>query len=421
MTVPGSQIPGREDGTVESQVEYRRSSRAIGWQVAAVCAALVLLGAGLALVYVFWQTRPSELNGPPEPGAVRVFLDPADLALGGVVVGLGAIVCAGAAAWLIARRAVRPLEEAARIQQRFVADASHELRTPLAVLNARLQQLALLTPADDPRRDVVGALREDARIMSGIVDDMLVAATGATPPPGTCALADVMSAAAADMALLAERRGVRIVSVPLRRDAALPAGELRRCLVALLDNAVDYSPAGGEVALAAVEDGSVARITVTDRGSGIAGIDPARVFDRFAHGSPVAAAAPVAATGATGGAAASVVAAASVAAAACVDGAGATADAATATSSAEGLPAAAPAGEVASPGGGVAGSADRSADGAAEGSADGAGSPRTRFGIGLALVAELAQRRGGAVRVASTGPTGTVFELTVPLVPGTAR
>ena len=338
---------GREDGTVETQAEFRRSSRAIGWQVAAVCAGLVLLGAGLALAYMFWQTRPAEVNGPPEPGSVRIFLDPADLVLGGVVVGLGAIVCAGAAAWLIARRAVRPLEEAARIQQRFVADASHELRTPLAVLNARVQQLALLTPAGDPRREVLDALREDAGIMSGIVDDMLAAATGTAPQRGSCALAEVMNAAAADMALLAEGRGVRIATSPLSREVALPAADLRRCLVALIDNAVDHAPADSTVSVAAVAERAVARIAVADSGSGITGIDPARVFDRFAHGSPVAG------SMSTG------------------------------------------------PAGGMSGS-------------------RTRFGIGLALVAELAERHGSAVRVARTGPGGTVFELVVPFADGGA-
>ncbi|SFR52693.1 Signal transduction histidine kinase [Microbacterium azadirachtae] len=326
---------------------YRRTTRVIGVQVAAVSAALVLLGAALAVAYMFWQTRPAEVNGPLEPGAVRVFLDPADLVLGGVIVGLGAVVCAGGAAWLIAHRAVRPLEEAARMQQRFVADASHELRTPLAVLNARLQQLALLTPAGDPRHDVVGELRGDARVMSGIVDDMLAAAAGTAPRSGSCVLEDVMGAAVADLTLIAERRGVRIALSTLPGEVGLPSVDLRRCLVALLDNAVRHSPDGGTVVVAAVATRAQVRISVSDGGAGIIGIDAARVFERFAHGA---------------------------------------------------TPAGAP----------------------ADASAAGPGS-RASFGIGLALVAELAERHGGGVRVASTGPTGTTFELTVPRAPGGRR
>ncbi|WP_345188157.1 HAMP domain-containing sensor histidine kinase [Microbacterium panaciterrae] len=328
---------------------YRRSTRAIAWQVAAVCAVLVLLGGALALAYVFWQTRPAERFGTPDPGTVRVFLDPADLALAAVVVGIAAVACAGAAAWLIARRAVRPLEEAARIQRRFVADASHELRTPLAVLNARLQQLAALPPDDAQRQQTVQALRDDARIMSAIVDDMLATATGRPVTSGVAALGEVIAGAVSDMALLAEQRGVQVNAQPLTADVALPAAELRRCLVALLDNAIDHSPSGGVVTVSASRDGSVARIAVADVGAGIVGIDPLRVFDRFAHGAaPTTGAESGAESGTTGGS-------------------------------------------------------------------------RTRFGIGLALVKELAERHGGGVRVAETGPAGTVFELTVPIAPGEAR
>ena len=115
----------------------------------------------------------------------------------------------------------------------------------------------------------------------------------------------------------------------------MPAQVVRRCLATLLDNAVDYSPPGGTVSVAAKLDGAAVRVTVADEGRGIKGIDPDRVFDRFAHGT-------------------------------------------------------APATEHAG--------------------------LRTRHGIGLSLVRELAERYGGRVRVAQTGDAGTVFELTLPLV-----
>lgn len=332
-----------EQGYRRDEQGYRRTTRRIGWQVAAVSAALVIVGAILALAYVVWQTRPAEISGAPEPGSVRVFLDPADLMLAGIVVGIGAVVSAGAAAWLIARRAVRPLEEAAQMQRRFVADASHELRTPVAVLSARLQQLALLTPEPDPRGGIVDALRTDARILSGIVDDMLATATGAPVRRGACALGEVMAAAADDLALLAAARGVVVTSSPLAAEVGLPEPELRRCLVALIDNAIDHTPEGGHVALSAERHAEIVRITVADTGTGITGIDPTRVFERFAHGAPPATA------------------------------------------------------------------------------VNGEGAARTRSGIGLSLVAELAERHGGAVRVARTGPSGTVLELDLPAVQAVPR
>ncbi|WP_423920982.1 sensor histidine kinase [Frigoribacterium sp. 2-23] len=71
---------------------------------------------------------------------------------------------------------------------------------------------------------------------------------------------------------------------------ALPAATLCRCVLALVDNALVHSPAGGEIHL----EVSVTRagkkrsasLAVTDQGAGIQGIDPARIFDRFAHAAP---------------------------------------------------------------------------------------------------------------------------------------
>ncbi|WNM24422.1 sensor histidine kinase [Demequina capsici] len=161
---------------------YRASVLSIGWQVAAVCAGLVVAGGALALVYVWWQTTPAQLNESHGSHDVLIYMNPVDLVVAGLIVGAGAVLCAGLAAWLIARRAIRPLDEAFRMQRRFIADASHELRTPIAVVSARAQQLAAMTPEDDERRDVVDALREDARIMSGVVDELLELASdsGAT-------------------------------------------------------------------------------------------------------------------------------------------------------------------------------------------------------------------------------------------------
>ncbi|MDP5228670.1 MULTISPECIES: HAMP domain-containing sensor histidine kinase [Arthrobacter] len=319
---------------------YRRSVARIGYQVAVVCAALVFLGGALAIAYVFWQSRPAKLSEPHKSEDIRIFLDPVDLTVAGLLVGTAAVICAGLAAWVIARRAVRPLNEAFHMQRRFVADASHELRTPLAVMNARAQQLAALLPRDDPRRAVADALREDTRIMTGIVDDMLETATAgadsATTAPSSYAtpFAEVQHGVLDDLRLLADERGVSVRGTDLNAVLAVPAPALRRCLLALVDNAIDHSPEGGTVSVDAGLRGAMVSIRVTDEGGGITGIEPARVFDRFAHG-----AAPTT-----------------------------------------------PHGE-----------------------------SRTRHGIGLALVRELAGRHGGTVQVKRTGPDGTVFELVLPL------
>lgn len=274
---------GRSRALPDEQA-YRRSASRIGWQVMAVCAALFVIGGAVILAFVFWQTTPGQINKAPQPGEIEVRLDPGELILAGSLLAAGAVLCAGLAARLIARRAVHPLDEAFRLQRRFVADVSHELRTPLAVIDARAQQLAALTPAGDSRQSVLAELRQDARIMSEVIDAMLDTASGTAQAQGTAALDTAIAGVARDLGEVARRFGVAVTHESASLRVALPATVLRRCLVAVVDNAVDHSPAGGTVSITGVARGAEAVVTVRDEGSGIQGISPERVFDRFAQG-----------------------------------------------------------------------------------------------------------------------------------------
>lgn len=262
----------------------RASVRRIGIQVAVVCAGLVCLGGGAALAYLAWQLSPTQQAEAPDQADVRLSLDPSHLVVAAVILGVFAIASAGVAAWFIARRAVRPLDAAARAQQRFVADASHELRTPLAVMGARAQQLAAMIDDDDPRRAVAEDLRTDVTVMADIVDDMLVAARDGRPEPATCEVAPVLARAGEDLAVFAAEAGVTVEAASVEATAAIGAARLRRCLVALLDNAVAHAPDGSVVRVDAAAAADAVVFRVADHGSGIRGIDPAHVFDRFAHG-----------------------------------------------------------------------------------------------------------------------------------------
>lgn len=278
-----------DDERDPDRLAYRRSVVGIGLRVAVVSAALVIAIIALVVVYVLWQLTPAQVNEPPDPTDVRISLDTVDLSIAVLGVGGLSIVFAGVAAWLIARRAVRPIAEASRMQRTFVADASHELRTPLAVLHARVQHLRMLTPADDRARRVVDELTEDTRLLVDIVDDLLEAAAGREQTSGTADLARALGTLERDLSVLADDRGVRL-------DVVAPDGEgpvvavsgtrLQRCLVALTDNAVGHTPPGGTVRVTAERTGSVVTVRVADEGSGITGIAPSRVFDRFAHGAP---------------------------------------------------------------------------------------------------------------------------------------
>ncbi|WP_413602762.1 sensor histidine kinase [Curtobacterium sp. Curtsp57] len=279
----------RDDRLDPDRAAVRRSALRIGWQVAAVSAGLVVLIIGLVLVYVLWQSSPREELEQHASDATRIFVDSDELIGVLTVIGGGAVVLAGVATWMIARRAVVPLGEALRLQRTFVADASHELRTPLTVMSTRVQQLQRRLDPEDPNRAVVAELREDTRALAEIVDDLLQAATtqDVSDTGGTPVDAE-LERAANDLQVLAIGRDVRVVVERTDAVVTMPATPLRRCVVALIDNAVGHAPAGTTVDVTVTSRAHVVDVRVRDHGRGITGIDPARVFDRFAHGSPAA-------------------------------------------------------------------------------------------------------------------------------------
>lgn len=265
----------------------RRSARRLGHEVMVICVVLVLLGGLVILGFVLWQTTLDEMHRPLRPGEVELRLDLGELVIALTALAVGAAICANIAARLVARRAVRPLAEALERERRFIDDASHELRTPLAVLDARVQHLVALRPVGEAQRVILDELREDVRIMSAVVDDLIVMVTDGGSSAGSADLSAVLEATCRDLRCIATPTGVSIDLTPVASPmtVGLPAIELRRCLTALLDNAIEHSPPGGVVRVATQRSASVVLITIADEGSGIAGIDPTRVFDRGAQGA----------------------------------------------------------------------------------------------------------------------------------------
>lgn len=264
----------------------RRAARKVGVQI--TVASTVVVVAIIARIYFFIisQVTPGELF-ELVPDLKNLSLSAEQVLRGAVTVGVVLIVLAGLLGWFIARQAVRPLGDALRVQHAFVADASHELRTPLTVLNARLQVLQRGLKEGDPSAATVAQLRNDAQSLIDIVNDLLLTAEvqgsrnyRAAPTP----LNPVIIAAVASMQLVADSNAVRITlnaSEPV--STLLPATSAQRCLVALLDNALKFAPYGSEIVVTETATNSAVTVKVRDSGPGIQGIDPDRIFDRFAH------------------------------------------------------------------------------------------------------------------------------------------
>jgi len=169
-------------------------------------------------------------------------------------------------------------------QRRFVADASHQLRTPLTGLRLRIEEAQAVGVSAAAEAELDAGLREVDRL-SQMVDELLVLSRAGER--GSAAAEVVALSAAADRALerwrpTAEERGVELTRTADRAPGSAhcyPA-DLHRALDSLLENAINYSDAGGEVQLA-VSGGS---IEVLDRGRGLEPGEEEAVFERFHRG-----------------------------------------------------------------------------------------------------------------------------------------
>jgi two-component system, OmpR family, sensor kinase len=312
----------------------RRASVKVAWQIGAACTVMVILLLAAASLYLVNRAAHPEV---PESGnsAAYTYLDTNDLFEAMVIAGLAGILLAGGIGWLSARSAIRPLGEALALQRRFVQDASHELRTPLAILDARIQLAQRETTPESKPGQALARIRGDTATLTAIVNELLLAATGArqAPTTETTDLADVAASVAEGLQQIAGERGITVeVSARAQPLARIDKDSLRRAVLALADNALAHTPPGGHITLATALEKNQAVITVSDTGTGITGVDQARIFERF-----------VRTTG-----------------------------------------------------------------------ADGTRGQRS-FGIGLALVREIATSAGGTVDIARTGPQGTAMKLTLPL------
>ena len=182
-------------------------------------------------------------------------------------------------------------------QKNFVADAAHELRSPLTAL--KLQAQALRRAGQDAPEREAGIARLNQGIDRAIrlVEQLLMlareeAGAGQTSSSGDKVdLLEVVKLSMADVLPLAASKGIDLGlagEAPLQPARVSGQPEALRILLRnLLENAVKYTPAAGQVDVSLQWQADQAVLTVEDSGPGIEPGDRQRVFDRFFRVSAV--------------------------------------------------------------------------------------------------------------------------------------
>ena len=204
--------------------------------------------------------------------------------------GIGGLLLSFAGAWFLAGRALVPIQQAFRRQQEFVADASHELRTPLTVLRSATDLLA--QHRDEPlskNAELFDDVRADIGRLQRLTGDLLTLARSDRGELELMTAEVDLGALAAEVVRrvqpLAQERGVQLAYAPPPSAPLVEADpdRIQQVLLILLDNAVKYTPAGGQVTVAVRQhDGGM--VEVSDTGPGITPEELGRVFERFYRG-----------------------------------------------------------------------------------------------------------------------------------------
>ena len=195
--------------------------------------------------------------------------------------------------------ALNSLRQADTQRRRLFADISHELRTPTTAIRGEAE--ITLRGVDKPAaeyKDALARIVGTARQLGHVIDDLL---TMARSDIGSLSLVrepvdmdELAGEALSQATALAARRDIALGPPPPRTGRHIVSGDpmrLRQLLMVLLDNAMRYSRAGGEVSLSMAQTAADHQghsnliLTVVDHGIGIPADELPRVFDRHFRGA----------------------------------------------------------------------------------------------------------------------------------------
>lgn len=180
--------------------------------------------------------------------------------------------------------AYRQVEQALQTQRRFVADASHELRTPLTTIRGNLELLRREPPISaEDRVAVLADVVEECERLIRLVNDLLVLARADAGRPlrrEPVRIKPLIEDVCRQTKVLGSDKRIRCddlldVAVAGNRDA------LKQVLLTLVDNALKYTPAGGEISIETTADRGQIATSVRDTGPGISPAVLPHIFERF--------------------------------------------------------------------------------------------------------------------------------------------
>lgn len=171
----------------------------------------------------------------------------------------------------------------------FVANVSHELRTPLTVINGFLEMLGDGLISDSQRAESLALMKDAGARMATLLNDLLTLSrleSGEKAPHQALDLSALARQIVSDGEALSQGRHHIHAEIAPHLHMNGHAPDLYSALANLVQNAVRYTPAGGDIRIRLTRDGDHARFSVTDTGPGIAAEHLPHLTERFYRVDP---------------------------------------------------------------------------------------------------------------------------------------
>lgn len=178
------------------------------------------------------------------------------------------------------------IEQAQQQQQQFIADAAHELRSPITALNLQLKVLQKTLPAELTQDRNFASLTQGLQRIQHLVLQMMTLAHQETQTASPQSLTDLVVQVhfvIEQLMLSARKKQIelgldsRIAQLQVAADPV----QLQSILFNVIDNAIKYTPAGGEIAICLTQDAHRIYLSVEDSGPGVAASDYPKLTERF--------------------------------------------------------------------------------------------------------------------------------------------
>ena len=178
------------------------------------------------------------------------------------------------------------LEQLDNSRSQFVSNASHELKTPLSTMKILIETLMYQDPMDPAMtKEFLTDVNKEIDRLNGIVSDLLTLVnidSGMKLNLEELNIGSLLQEQVKRLSPLARENGVELdCQVKESPEINGDALKLQQVVYNIIDNAIKYTPRGGEVHCALTRSGKRAIIRVTDTGVGIPEADLPHIFDRF--------------------------------------------------------------------------------------------------------------------------------------------